>query len=241
MKKFPPLLPHGELSEVLPDIFMVSGQIRPTFGDQTWQFSRNMVVVRAGDALTLVNTLRLDSDGLARLDALGRVEHLVKLGSFHGRDDSFYLHRYDANLWSFPDMPHERGVQTGTELVPGGATPFPDGDAFVFETSKMSEGLLLVKRHGGILIACDSLQNLLGPDEYFDEKSAAMMGAAGFFRRGNIGPGWRNAARPEASDFARVKALTFQHLLSAHGVPLLNEAHLVLSNTFAEQFGAQDA
>ena len=121
MTEFPAQLPHGEIREVLPDVFFVTGQTRPTFGSQTLQFSRNMSVVRDGDALTLVNTMRLDAAGLARLDELGSVKNLVKLGFFHGRDDAFYLDRYGATLWSLPGMEHERGVQTQAELVPGRA------------------------------------------------------------------------------------------------------------------------
>ena len=49
MTDFPSQLPHGEIREVLPDVFFVTGQTRP-------------------DALTLVNTMRLDAAGLARLD-----------------------------------------------------------------------------------------------------------------------------------------------------------------------------
>ena len=87
------------------------------------------------------------------------------------------------------------------------------------------------------MLACDSFQNWSGPDEYFDEATAAMMAQIGFFRRANIGPGWLNAAKPEASDFARVEALSFCHLLSAHGPPLLNDAHQAMSATIAELFG----
>lgn len=238
MTDFPPQLPHGEIREVLPEVFFVTGQTRPTFGGQTVQFSRNMTVVRDGDALTLVNTLRLDDDGLARLDELGNVKHLVKLGSFHGRDDAFYLDRYGATLWSLPGMEHERGGVTNAELVPGQVGPCPDASIFIYETSALPEGLLLLEREGGILLACDSLQNMSGPDEYFDERSAAMMEGQGFFRPANVGPGWRNSAKPEASDFARLEGLSFRHLLSAHGTPLLHDAHRALSATFEELFGA---
>jgi hypothetical protein len=60
------------------------------------QFSRDMTVVRDGNALTPINSIRLDGAGLAQLDALGRVAQVVKIGSLHGRDDAFY----EAHLWS---------------------------------------------------------------------------------------------------------------------------------------------
>ena len=121
-------------------------------------------------------------------------------------------------------------------IVPDEPGPCSDGTAFVFETSDMPEGLLLLAREGGIVLACDSLQNWSGPDEHFDEASAAMMESAGFFRPANVGPGWRKAASPEASDFARLRGLKFQHLLSAHGAPLLNDAHAAVSTTIEALF-----
>jgi hypothetical protein len=39
-------------------------------------------VLRDGNALTLINSIRLDDAGLAQL---GRVAHVVKIGSLHGR------------------------------------------------------------------------------------------------------------------------------------------------------------
>ena len=46
--------------------------------------SRNMVVVRSGDELTLLNPIRLDDTGEAALAELGRVRHLVRLGGMRG-------------------------------------------------------------------------------------------------------------------------------------------------------------
>jgi hypothetical protein len=93
MDELPELLPHGELEEIFPDIFVVKGQMKLGPG-RAIHFSRNMTVVREGEDLTLFNVVRLDDAGLAALDALGRVAKLVKLGSYHGRDDAFYCRRY---------------------------------------------------------------------------------------------------------------------------------------------------
>lgn len=62
------------------------------------QFSRHMTAVRECNALTLINSIRLDDAGLAQLDALGRVAHVVKIGSLHGRDDAFYKAHYGADV-----------------------------------------------------------------------------------------------------------------------------------------------
>ena len=236
MKDFPPQLPHGEIQEILSDIFFVTGQVQPNFGGKILKFSRNMAVIRSGKSLTLVNTLRLDKSGLERLDSLGTVENIVKLGSFHGRDDAFYIDRYGAPFWAPQGMTHERRVQTDKELAPDAAGPFPDATVFSFETADVPESILHLTRHDGILITCDSLQNWTGPDEYFDEATATIMKAQGFSHPANIGPGWFNSAKPEHRDFLRLKELNFTHLLSAHGEPLFNDAYQAVSSTIGKNF-----
>ena len=236
MAEHTPVMPHGEIKEIFPDVFFVTGTSRPDFGGRTWQFSRNMTIVRDAGALTLVNTVRLNDDGLARLDGLGRVVNVVKLGAFHGIDDAFYLERYGAKQWALARAEHFAGHATDQELRPGGPMPFAGASPFVFETAKQPEGLLLLERHGGILISCDSLQNWDEVDAYFDDESAQHMTEIGFIRPANIGPGWRQRCEPEAADFARLKALPFRHLVPAHGKPIRDFAHEQLCATFKREF-----
>lgn len=234
---FPPSLPHGPIEAIFDDVFFVTGTTRPTFFGMDWQFSRNMTVVRDGDSLTLVNTVRLDEAGLEALSALGTVRHVVRLGAFHGMDDAFYLDRYGAALWALPEMVHEHAHPTDHVLRPGAPLPCADASLFVYDTAKHPEGLLLLARDGGVLIACDSLQNWTAPDEYFDAESAARMAGMGFFRTANVGPGFRTACEPAAEDFARILALPFRHLVSAHGTVLRDEAKPRLHETLAELYG----
>jgi hypothetical protein len=234
---FGPALPHGDLQEPFGNVFFVTGTTKPTMMGMEWQFSRNMTVVRDGTSLTIINSVRLDDEGLKKLDALGKVTNVVRLGSFHGMDDAFYVDRYSAKLWALPGMTHESGKATDVEMKVGGEMPFESSSLFVYETASAPEGLILINRDGGILIACDSLQNWTGPDAYFSEQSAKLMGEYGFFRSGNVGPGWRKGTNPQASDFKRVNELKFRHLLSGHGTPLTNEAPEKLRATFTELFG----
>ena len=235
MPTFLPALPHGEIEEIFPDVFFVTGTSRPTFGGQSWQFSRNMTIVREAGALTLINTVRLDDDGLQRLEALGKVKQIVKLGAFHGMDDAFYRDRYGARQWALPRMEHEGGHGTDEELR-GERMPLDRCSHFAFETSAKPEGLLILDRDGGVVVSCDSLQNWVEADRYFSEDSAQKMSTFGFIRPANIGPGWRQACAPKADDFARLKKLAFRHLLPAHGKPVLDKAHDQFSQTFAREF-----
>jgi hypothetical protein len=65
MDQFPPALPHGQLEQIFPDIFFVTGTMQTVLMNARRQFSRNMTVVRDGNALTLINSIRLDGAGLA--------------------------------------------------------------------------------------------------------------------------------------------------------------------------------
>ena len=234
MADLPESLPHGALQEIFPDIYTVTGQINVGPGGAL-AGSRNMTVVREDGKLTLINTLRLDAQGLLELEALGTVSNIVKLGSFHGRDDAFYVHRYpDAKVWAPPGMPHDLGVVTDRELGPE-SMPLSRTQSFVFATASNVEAIIRLDREGGILVACDSLQNVEAFDEYYNEK--AKVALAKFVGRALIGLGWRNAAKPEASDFERISAMQFQHLLPAHGTPLLHDAKSALQTSFARVFG----
>ena len=53
--------------------------------------NRNMIVVRNGTELTIVNAVRLNNKNLEILDELGTVKNIIRLGDFHGLDDQFYI------------------------------------------------------------------------------------------------------------------------------------------------------
>lgn len=236
MAALAPALPHGSIQEIFPDVFFVTGTTRPTFGGADWQFSRNMIVLREGGALTLVSTVRLDEPGLRALEALGEVAHVVKLGSFHGIDDAFYRERYGARQWALAGMQLDEGRTPDEILGAGGAVPASGVRVFSFETSAVPEGLLVLDREGGVVVACDSLQNWEDVDVYFDAPSIERMRAMGFIRKANIGPGWMAASKAGAADFDRIEALSFRHLLPSHGRPLLHEAKSELAATFRRTF-----
>jgi hypothetical protein len=236
MDRFPPALPHGPIEEVFPDVFFVSGAMETVLQGMDWKFSRNMTVVRDGDRLIIVNSVRLSEEGLAELDKLGRVTDVVRLGSLHGRDDPFYVDRYNAEYWAMPGMEHETGLKATRTLTPDDL-PISDASLFEFHTTQIPEGILRLDREGGILIACDALQNWLSPDEYFSDSSKELMQKMGFFTPANLGPVWVQAASPEGGDFARLKELRFLHALCGHGEPLCDSAHQDYCATFKRMYG----
>jgi hypothetical protein len=236
MDQFPPALSHGSFEEVFPDIFFISGAMETVLQDIDWRFSRNMTVVRDGERLIIVNSVRLGEEGLAALDQLGRVTDVVRLGSLHGRDDPFYVDRFDAEYWTMPGMGHETGLQSTRTLTTEGPLPISDASLFDFRTTQIPEGILNIDRAGGVLIACDALQNWLTPDEYFSDSSRELMQQMGFFTSANLGPVWVQRASPEAEDFSRLKQLSFKHALCGHGEPLRDTAYEEYSATFNRIF-----
>lgn len=228
--------PHGPITEVLPNIFFVTGTNITNYNNIELQHSRNMVIVRDNNKLTLINTVRLDDSGLIKLDNLGKVENVVRIGAFHGRDDAFYLERYQAKLWALPEMVHDNAKITDVELTAKNPMPFSNGSLFVFETSVFPEGILHIDREGGILVTCDSIKNWLAADEFFSQATAKLYEAQGFFGTASISSIWKQATKVQSSDLVRLKSLKFKHLLSAHGAPLLNSAYEQVSKSIKQEF-----
>lgn len=124
MSQFHELMPHGSIEKIFEDVFFVTGTMRNEFFGSMWQFSRNMTIIREGDALTIINSVRLDEKGLKDLDALGKVKNLVRIGDMHGVDDPFYKDRYNAKFWALPAMGMQEMLNVDQELVEGGELPF---------------------------------------------------------------------------------------------------------------------
>jgi hypothetical protein len=237
MVQFPPALQHGEIEAVFPNIFFVTGAMETVLQEIDWKFSRNMTVVRDGERLIIINSVRLSDVGLAKLDRLGQVTDVVRLGSLHGRDDPFYVDRYAANYWALPGMEHETGLQATNRLNRDAPLPISDASLFSFKTTQIPEGILHINRAGGILIACDALQNWRSPDQFFSESSTELMQSMGFFTPANLGPVWVQRAAPESEDFVSLKALSFKHALCGHGAPLFDTAYEDFCATFKRMFG----
>jgi hypothetical protein len=228
-------LPHGQIDEVFPDIFFVTGMMKAEFFGAPWQFGRNMTVVREGSELTLINAVRLDDAGMKQLEALGTVTHVVRIGSLHGRDDAFYVDRSEATYWSLRGAP-PTGVEVDEELT-ADALPLRNASLFRFEHTKLPEAILRLDRDGGILIACDALQNWAEPDAFIDAATQARMQAMGFFTPANVGVAWKHLNDPGADDFARLKGISFTHALCGHGAPLRDTAQASYHATFQQLFG----
>jgi hypothetical protein len=225
----PPARPHGELREVLPDLSFVTGTIRMA---APVRFSRNMSVVRRGDRLILVNSVRLDDAGLAALDKLGKVTDVIRLAAFHGMDDPFYAERYGAKVWVVKGQRYTAGFKptaADTYFTPhhemDATTELPiPGAKLIMIDSTPPEGMLLLPEHGGVVISGDCLQNWAAPDEYFSWLGRVMMKRMGFITPHNVGPGWLKQAKPPKDQLRAILGLPFANVLPAHGTPVVGDA-----------------
>ena len=199
------------------------------------KIGRSMTVVRGREGLCVVNSMRLSEEGLQALDGLGQVRSVVRLAGFHGRDDGFYRERYGAKVYAIEGQRYFRGM----DPKKGGAEPFMEPDVWldeksplpiedaelkIFTSANPPEAVLLIKRHGGILIAGDSLQHSPGPDEFYNFFGKLVAKRFGFFKPHNVGPGWLQFAHPTAADVRSVLDLDFEHVLPAHGDAVIGGA-----------------
>lgn len=233
---FTPAYPHGAIETLADDVFMVRGSMRM---NPVMRITRNMAIVRDGDALTLVNPIRLDERTLGALDELGRVRHLLRLGPFHGTDDPFYMDRYAPEFWCQP------GGQAYTEpaidhpLSEGGELPFSNASLFAFRGTLQPEAALLLEVQDGLLLTCDAIQHY-GDYSYNNLPARLLMPFIGFPRTTLVGPIWLKLMTPEGmslrDEFERLAGLGFNALLSAHGTFLADGAREAVSAAVARAF-----
>ena len=230
-RPFPPARPHGELTEVLPDLFFVTGTVKMP-GPIPIRFSRNMTVVRRGDRLVVINSVRLDDAGLAALDKLGKVTDVIRLAANHGMDDPFYADRYKARVWAVKGQRYTAGFKTSrldTYFTPDvemdATTPLPIGGAtLVTIDSTPPEALLLLDSPRGTIISGDCLQNWGTPDPYINGLGRFVMKRMGFLQPHNIGPGWLKQGKPPHAQLRSLLDHGFVNVLPVHGTPVLGNA-----------------
>lgn len=242
MVAYPPVQPHGSLTEVFPDVFMVTGTVR--FFPLN-SITRNMAVVRQGGELVVLNSVRLGPEGEAALEKLGKVTHVVRVGAFHGLDNPYYVERFGATLWGPPgtkhgvlEKKHGGGVEAsipGRDLGPD-ACPIEGARVFLFEHVQHPEAAIVLDREGGVLVPCDSYQNWTT----FDGCSllgGLMLRALGFGPTLIGGPWMKRVGTPEVrADFERLLEVPFAHLLPAHGTVLRDRAGEGLRTAMAARF-----
>ncbi len=234
-KELPMSASHSKIKAVLSNIYMVSASNHVEFEGNHLQHSRNMVILREGRDLTLINSVKLSDAGLAELEQLGEIKHVIRIGSFHGKDDSFYINRYQAKLWALQGMKDENGTPVDVSLDESTSLPIKSSSLFIFKNTNFPEACIHINSEGGILISCDSIKNWQLPDPYFSHATAKLYEQQGMFGQASISDIWLQAMGVTTDAFGELMSLEFKHLLSAHGQPLLDNAKVKLQSTLEKQ------
>ncbi|MEM7000237.1 MAG: hypothetical protein AAF529_05580 [Pseudomonadota bacterium] len=236
------VLPHDPPEQIGEDLFVVKGCVKPS---AIVRFTRNMAVVRDGDQLTLINPVRMDEPGLAELDALGTVQHVLRLGPFHGMDDEFYVQRYDAKFWSFTGGTTYTTPTIDHPLEDGGTLPFGNAELLGFSYMNETEGVILLHRQGGnILLTCDGIQSYSTAPHtpHTNAFTRFMMPFIGFPKRTIVGPVWVKLLVADKAgmhrEMQRLLQWDFDQLLAAHGTFLASGAHADVTAAVEKMFGS---
>jgi hypothetical protein len=215
----------GTLEQVFEDVWWAWGTTRFAPGIL---FPRSMAIVRERGELVVFHPVLMPPAEQARIEALGPIRHIVRLGAFHGMDDPAYVQRYSPTTWAPPGVDLAPGVKIDQPLHPGGPLPLAGATLLSFASSRTPEMALHLPRHGGVLFTCDSVQN------WENTRGCSLLGGLmsrmmGFRGRACIGPGWRRFSEPRdgqgfAPTFAQLLALDFRHALGGHGPPMRDTA-----------------
>ena len=238
MTTYAPAQPHGPIQALTERLYVVRGAMRM---NPVLRISRNMVIIRHGDDLTLVNPIRLNAHGENALRDLGVVKRILRLGAFHGIDDPWYKHRFEGvELWgqpggaAYPEPPVDHSLEAGTAL------PFPDADLFCFNGTTQPEAALLIHDSPGILVTCDAVQHY-GDYTHNNFMARLAMPFIGFPKTTVLGPFWLKMMTPAGGslrgEFHRLLELEFDALIAAHGTYLPAGAKTGVRRAVGKAFG----
>lgn len=138
------------------------------------------------------------------------------MGPKSGRSTAPYISGFDRS--AAPYLVPDQIIDETSKLPVAGAR------LVEFKSTSPGEGLLLIERDGGILISGDCLQNWARPDQYFNLPAKLIMRFMGFIKPHNIGPGWLKSAKPEVREIKELLDLDYDHVLPAHGAPVIGNA-----------------
>lgn len=241
MADYAPAQPHDPVAALFDDVYWVHGSITMESAGPDVRINRNMVVLREGDALTVIHPVRLSAEGEAALERLGTVRHVVRLASRHGLDDRYYVERYGAEFWCQEGPTAYPEPRPTRILAEGSALPVGDAELFVFRLPTAPESALLLRRHGGLLITGDSLQHWAAWS-HCSAQARALLEKGGFVLTTIVGPPWCRRVTPEGGslrgDFERLLALDFRHHIGAHGALARDNGHALAEAAVAQAFSA---
>lgn len=232
---YPPAYEHDEIRNLYPGVYFLHGSIKMGPG---MRMNRNMIILKSGDELSLINPVRMNDSRISALDKLGIVKRVLRLGDFHGLDDAFYIDRYKCEFWAQDGQETYKSPQITNKISASVESPIPDSEFFIFESAKFPEAALLLKRQK-LLITTDSVQ-YHADWSYFTWFTKSAFKLLGFKAGINIGPPWLKRVTAKGTslkaDFEALLELDFDSIVAAHGLPMRSGAKQALKQEVSRVF-----
>lgn len=232
---YPAAFPHDSIEELFENVYWVHGSVKMGPG---MRINRNMVILKNGEELILVNPIRLSAKEEKNLSSLGTIKKIIRLGEFHGLDDQYYVDTFNAEFWCQEGQQTYQKPTPDKLIVEGLSPPVDNTEFFLFSGAIKPEAALLIRDHK-LLITADAIQNL-SAGNYTTPLAKIVMKLLGFKRELIIGKIWLKKFTPKGGslrdDFERLLKLDFEHIIAAHGVLMRGDAKTKLTNIVAETF-----
>src|SRR5436190_5626820 len=159
MSDHPPASHHLPLRECFPDVWLASSANAMSIPlGLKITFSRNMIAVRVPDGWVLLNPVRLSEGAEAELLAKAPLKHAVRLGTFHGRDDRYYVDRFGVEFWGVPGEQTYPEPSFSREITEEGPFPIVGARVVVFKKATRADSAVCLPQHR-LLVTCDSVQH----------------------------------------------------------------------------------
>lgn len=230
------IYPHGKVEQISEDIFMVRGSINI---NPVVRISRNMAIIREGGELTVVNPLRVTKEVEDEILSLGNIAHVMRLGAFHGVDDTYYVDKFSAKMWAQVGGTTYTTPQITDVLSEGCTLPFTNAQVIEIGGSVQPECVLLMNIDNGLLLTCDAIQNY-GDYSYNNFLTRLILPFIGFPKKTIVGPIWLKFMTPVGQSlekqFRNLLELPFDSLLAAHGTLMKSGAHCAVREAIDTAF-----
>lgn len=214
-------MPHHSITQNFENIYSLVGSMK-LFG--IFKYSRNMVILKEGDKLCLVNPVRLNEREEAKLLKLGKVYSILKLGRLHSVDLPYYMDKFSPKLWASGNdsFVKEHNFKIDIDLEQVSKLSFFDMKIYSFKTSKENEAVAILPHENGILLSCDAFVNMKKEDpmaNWLVRTLSKLLPEPTY-----IGPNWLKIMKPNKEDFDNILQNSFDIMIPAHGPILQNQA-----------------
>jgi hypothetical protein len=233
-----PAYKYKGIRRIARNIFVIQATLRK---NKLWKISKNMVVVRIQEELSLINAVRLNREGEELLQSLGFVARVIRLGTSTAgvEDDRHYRHFHGAQIWA-PGTSANYQIPLDRIITEDTLLPFAHSKVFIFKNSVQPEAAILIQPGGknksksGLLITSEALQDQKD-NELMSVSVRTAMKISGMLDSKIVVPTkWLKSHQdklPLRQDFERLLRLDFNKLIGSTGaiVPARAKEETVLA------------